>query len=116
MKFNAKSGITVTLTSTLINEFVHFGDAIDGLDAVLDGDGNVVNGPAEGGMIKEFDEGNEAAESLYPFLPISGKKEDRLYSGIQNLFLRKFGRYFNNGKPGDKAPDKKDESLIPSKN
>ena len=68
-----KYSIAITLTQTFINEFTHYGDALDGLDAILNENGEVVNGPIEGGMIKVYDEGNDAAKALYPFYPSDTK-------------------------------------------
>ncbi len=110
-----KSAIAITLTSTIVNEFTHYGDALDGLDAILNKEGEIVNGPLEGGMIKEFDEGNEAAKALYPFYPLGPDKKDFVNSGLQNYHLLKDGHYFNpeKGKIVGSDEPKKNPTLIP---
>ncbi|OWY21121.1 hypothetical protein C7N43_14070 [Sphingobacteriales bacterium UPWRP_1] len=110
-----KSSIAITLTATIVNEFTHYGDALDGLDAILNDRGEVVNGPIEGGMIKEYDEGNEAAKALYPYYPIEASKELNITSGTQNYYLLKDGKYYNSTKGKIVGSDelKKNPSLIP---
>src|SRR5690606_18475613 len=109
---DAKKAIAITLTSTFLNELTHYGDALDGKDAILDNNGKVVNGPFEGGMINQYDEGNAAAESLYPFVPMSTSRRDRIESGLQNLNLRAKGQFTTPYKLQGTDEDEIDETLF----
>ena len=110
---NKKLAISISLNQVLINEFTHFGDALDKIDAIQDSDGNVINNPdlaegLEGGMISDFDEGNEAVAEIYGFY---GSDE---MTGLQNLILHTKGIYIGSDRtPVGKDETKIDESLIP---
>lgn len=104
---NKKLSISIALNQTLINEFVHFGDALDGKDAIQDENGNVVNDErpgegAEGGMLSKFDEGNEAVAAIFEYY---GSDID---TGLKNLVLHTKGILMN----GDLMPVGQDSSKI----
>lgn len=87
---NKKLAISISLNQTLLNEFTHYGDALDGLDAIQDANGNIVNGTQrEGDFQSEFDEGNEAVMSIF------GVYGNSLHNGFQNLILHTRGIWVN---------------------
>lgn len=94
-------------TKLFINEYTHYGDALDGLDAIQDQNGNVINSdilePGDFGH-GVFDEGNAAAGELF-----------QLPTGRQNFKLYKEGAYYTptSGKPFLIEKDKIDPTMIP---
>ena len=97
-------------TELFVNEYVHYGDALDGLDVIQDENGNIVNDPNApeptwGNNV--FEEGNEAAAKLFP-----------LPTGRQNYFLYKNGQYVDPRSRTVHGTDetKKDETMIPPNN
>ncbi|MFM9951079.1 MAG: RHS repeat domain-containing protein [Saprospiraceae bacterium] len=94
-----------------VNEYVHYGDALDGIDVIQDENGNIINNPdvgegAEPAFPNIFEEGNEAANELFP-----------LPSGRQNYHLYNLGRYIDPRTSAVHAEDKSkiDKSMIPSR-
>ena len=53
-----------------VNEYTHYGDALDGFDLEIDEDGTFTNNISEPhrGMSVKTDEGNKCRDELYPFL------------------------------------------------
>lgn len=97
---NAKTGMAIALTSTFINEFTHYGDELDGIQANVDQNGNVFNDPSIIGdweSKKPYDEGNRAAEAVYRFSSGLGTvnqedyKRKTISAGMQDLFLLRDG-------------------------
>ncbi|TCP24044.1 uncharacterized protein DUF4157 [Tenacibaculum skagerrakense] len=109
-----KNAISISLNQVLINEFTHYGDALDGIDAIKDDQGNVVNNMdpgegAEGNFTSEYDEGNEAVAEIFEFYGSS------MIDGLQNYAAHAKGIYLdpNTLKELEKNPSLIDESLIP---
>ena len=109
-----KKAISISLNQVLINEFTHYGDALDGVDAILNANDEVVNHPdpaegAEGGMLSEFDEGNEAVADLFMIYGTS------LRDGLQNYMLLEKGVYLDPDtlREIDRDPSEIDPTLIP---
>lgn len=97
----------LAFVNLFVNEYVHYGDALDGKDAVLDENGNVVNDPNSsepsfGDGV--FDEGNFAAEELFP-----------LPSGRENYHLYSTGTYleYDRNVVIDIVPEDKDPTVLP---
>lgn len=65
-----KTVALLDIYKTFLNEYTHYGDALDRLDAIQDSDGNIINGNQDDffddGLYtnKVFDEGNEAVFEL----------------------------------------------------
>ncbi|MFZ1703678.1 MAG: RHS repeat-associated core domain-containing protein [Saprospiraceae bacterium] len=94
-------------TALFINEYTHYGDALDGFDAIQDDNGNVINSQnvdlgAWGDGV--FDEGNAAAGELFP-----------LDTGRQNYHLYNTGDIYTptSGKPVASDKSKIDPTMIP---
>lgn len=94
-------------TELFVNEYTHYGDALDGFDAIQDANGNVINSQtvdmgAWGDSV--FDEGNAAAAELFPF-----------DTGRQNYMLYKTGDIYSptSGKPVGSDKTKIDPTMIP---
>lgn len=89
-----KNAISISLNQVLINEFTHYGDAIDGIDAIKDDQGNVVNNMepgegAEGNFTSKYDEGNEAVVEIFKFYGSS------MIDGLQNYAFHAKGVYLD---------------------
>jgi len=93
-------------TKLFVNEYTHYGDAIDGFDAIQDQNGNVINSDIlePGDFGHGFFEGNAAAGELFP-----------LPTGRQNYILFKDGKYVSptTNKVNDVKKEKIDPTMIP---
>lgn len=107
---NSKTSVygKMEFSKLFINEYTHYGDALDGYDAIKDAGGNIVNdysAPEPVWGDAKFDEGNEAADKAFPF-----------EFGHQNYFYYKRGeirdwKYVNKIYESNKSYI--DESMIP---
>ncbi|WBX76274.1 DUF4157 domain-containing protein [Tenacibaculum ovolyticum] len=109
-----KNAISISLNQVLINEFTHYGDALDGIDAIQNTQGQVVNNPSpgeglEGNFTSAYDEGNEAVAEIFEFYGTS------MIEGLQNYAAHEKGIYLdpNTLKEIEKDPSLIDKSLIP---
>ncbi len=89
---------------TFLNEYVHYGDALDELDAIKDDEGNIVNGEQnefeKGGVgfnPSELDEGNEAVGEIFGDFINSGSFIEKLRDAGR-IYMRKV-KGIVNGKP-----------------
>ncbi|CAM1358356.1 eCIS core domain-containing protein [Tenacibaculum xiamenense] len=109
-----KNAISISLNQVLINEFTHYGDALDDIDAIKDDQGNVVNNMEpgeglEGNFTSKYDEGNEAVAEIFEFYGTT------MIEGLQNYAAHAKGIYLDPDtlKEIEKDPSLIDESLIP---
>lgn len=109
-----KNAISISLNQVLINEFTHYGDALDGIDAIQNNQGQVINNPlpgegAEGNFTSIYDEGNEAVAEIFEFYGAS------MIDGLQNYAAHEKGIFLapNTLKEIEKDPSLIDKSLIP---
>ncbi|WP_435261410.1 eCIS core domain-containing protein [Tenacibaculum sp. nBUS_03] len=109
-----KKAISISLNQVLINEFTHYGDALDGVDAIQNNQGEVINNPlpgegAEGNFTSSYDEGNEAVAEIFEFYGTS------IIEGLQNYAAHEKGIYLDPDtlKEIEKDPSLIDKSLIP---
>lgn len=79
----------------------------------MDDKGNVVNGPDEGGLLNSYDEGDQAAAYLYPFVRSVNDNAARMNIGMQNLYLRRDGKLTIDGKTSSNDNTLIDKTLIP---
>ncbi len=96
-------------TKLFIHEYVHYGDALDGLDAIRDEEGKIVNDPntPEPSFGENlFEEGYEAAEELFP-----------LPTGRQNYYYYKYGQIIDIKTQTIISTDRKviDHTMVPPK-
>jgi hypothetical protein len=94
-------------TKLFLHEYIHYGDALDGMDAVIDANGKIANDeynrePCAPHCI--FEEGKDGAGQIFP-----------LGNGRQNFELFKRGNYTdpNTSKIYETDKSKIDETMIP---
>ncbi|CAM1345294.1 eCIS core domain-containing protein [Tenacibaculum amylolyticum] len=109
-----KNAISISLNQVLINEFTHYGDALDGIDAIKDNQGNVINNPdlgegLEGNFTSEYDEGNEAVAEIYMFYGTT------MQEGLRNYAAHEKGVLLDPDtlREMEKDPSLIDKSLMP---
>ena len=110
---------------TFINEYTHYGDALDRYDAIMDDNGNVVNGKqddfVEEGLYtkKVFDEGNNAVGELFGEL-FDPSNKTSLQQQLYDIFLNREEGLMRDPTTGQAVPQyedhprPQDKTIIPT--
>lgn len=86
-----KLAALIGITKTLLNEYTHYGDGTDGLDAIQGPNGSIINADptiSQEGCFGDciFDEGNEAVSKIY------GNDDSSKDASDRTLYLKRNGQ------------------------